>query len=588
MEKFLTEEINRTLEIMGISTRINIEENKKNIVSESSVLKGLMRQATDFFNPQVKKLSSGAKEYFLGNKTVEKEFYEAFQRLANDFDTHWPTFLNRPTYLKQLASILRGSPEITKQFYTDLITDLVLKARSVKSEMNFYNTLKKRETIEGTAFDLEKELEQIIPNEFERELLFPTIRNNYENYKTGNFKPTVFPKDVNIVAKTLSDKQIIRLNKVISTSTRYWTNFTQLFTKDLNDFRLEVEELSKGFLEQLPKLANSVEEAKALSNAYAVEISKKLSLMEAKMKGSAIELMAEEGIPKEVLDILRTDQELFFKLFRDGIKEAEKQGTGIGKFIEYMSESISDNLKEMTTFLKNLFSKNFWSAVGHLFDPRRDLGIWFYTNQWAGLNKLFHLAVKTGAFQNKKQALEWIWKALIATNVGYLVGWATKSGLLSLYEIILKPLYNETIGNVLNFFCNLFKKMLSDYDCSKIYAEQKDFGGGIKETIELALTQEFITDAALVMNDQYSKYPVYSSVMRLFPVINYIDTWRYSMFAKGIEGVTGRKLSQNYIDGGIGGGSPKQAVDTIKTDIKAAAPDSTTAQAVDSIKIDWD
>jgi hypothetical protein len=68
MEKFLTEEINRTLEIMGISTRINIEENKKNIVSESSVLKGLMRQATDFFNPQVKKLSSGAKEYFLGNK----------------------------------------------------------------------------------------------------------------------------------------------------------------------------------------------------------------------------------------------------------------------------------------------------------------------------------------------------------------------------------------------------------------------------------------------------------------------------------------------------------------------------------------
>jgi hypothetical protein len=76
--------------------------------------------------------------------------------------------------------------------------------------------------------------------------------------------------------------------------------------------------------------------------------------------------------------------------------------------------------------------------------------------------------------------------------------------------------------------------------------------------------------------------------MRLFPVINYIDTWRYSMFAKGIEGATGRKLSQNYIDGGIGGGSPKQAVDTIKTDIKAAAPDSTTAQAVDSIQINWD
>ena len=219
-----------------------------------------------------------------------------------------------------------------------------------------------------------------------------------------------------------------------------------------------------------------------------------------------------------------------------------------------------------------------------MFDPRRDLGIWFYTNQWAGLNKLFHLAVKTGAFQNKKQAWEWIWKALIATNVGYLVGWATKSGLLSLYEIILKPLYNMTIGNVLNFFCNLFKKMLPDYDCSKLYDEQKDFGGGWSEAVEPALIQEFITDAVDVMNGQYSKYPVYSSVMRLFPVINYIDTWRYSMFAKGIEGVTGRKLSQNFIDDP----NPGEKIKKLKNDIKAAAPDSATAQAVDSIQINWD
>ena len=241
----------------------------------------------------------------------------------------------------------------------------------------------------------------------------------------------------------------------------------------------------------------------------------------------------------------------------------------------------------MTTFFKNLFSKNFWSAVGHLFDPRRDLGIWFYTNQWAGLNKLFHLAVKTGAFQNKKQALEWIWKALIATNVGYLVGWATKSGLLAAYEIILKPLYNMTVGNLSNFFCSLFKKMFPDLDCSKLYAEEKSFGGGMREAIEPALIQEFITDAVDVMNGQYSKYPVYSSVMRLFPVINYFDTWRYSMFAKGIEGVTGRKTIQNFYDF-MNDPNPGDTVNVIKNDIKAAAPDSATAQAVDSIQINWD
>jgi hypothetical protein len=579
MEKFLTEEINRTLEIMGISTRINIEENKKNIVSESSVLKGLMRQATDFFNPQIKKLSSGAKEYFLGNKTVEKEFYEAFQRLANDFDTHWPTFLNRPTYLKQLASILRGSSEITKQFYTDLITDLVLKARSVKSEMNFYNTLKKREVIEGAAFDLEKELEQIIPNEFEREILFPTIRNNYESFKTGNFKPTVFPKNIDTPTIKLTPKQIKNFNKVITTSTRYWNNFTQAFTKSLDDFRLEVEGLSKGFLEELPKLTNSVEEAKALSNAYAVQISNKLSLMEAKMKGSAIELMAEEGIPKEVLDILRTDQEQFFKLFRDGIKEAEEKGFNVGKFFEFMSESISNNLKELATFFKTLFSKDFKIAVKHLFDPKKDLGIWFYTNQWAGLNKLFHLAVKTGAFQNKKAALEWLWKALIATNVGYLVGWGTKAGLLSAWELIGKPLYNMSVGNLINFGCEFINNVKPGHDCSKYYIQQKDFGEGIGGTVESALTQEFLTEGVNVMNNQYSKDPVYSSVMRLLPVINYIETWRHSMFAKGVEGLTQRQLIQNYIRDP----NPQDTTNTIINNIDTVSPGST-----DSIQINWD
>jgi hypothetical protein len=141
-----------------------------------------------------------------------------------------------------------------------------------------------------------------------------------------------------------------------------------------------------------------------------------------------------------------------------------------------------------------------------------------------------------------------------------------------------------TIGNALNFFCNLFKKTLPDYDCSKLYDEQKDFGGGFRETVESALVQEFITDAVVVMNGQYSKYPVYSSVMRLFPVINYFDTWRYSMFAKGIEGVTGRKMIQNYIDDP----NPEGTLKNLKNDIKAAAPDSTTAQAVDSIQINWD
>lgn len=583
MEKFITEEINRTLEIMGISKQINLEETfgvDKQLIGESSILKGLMRQASDFLKPEVKKLSSGAKEYFVGGRAVDRDFYESFLRLVNDFDTHWPTFLNRQGYLKNFASILRGSPEITKQFYDDLLTDLILKVKAVKSEKNLYNVLRKREVAEGSAFDLETELARIVPDPFERELLFPTFRKNYEEYKRGTFKPTVFPRDVNVKSITLDEKQIKNFNKVISTSTRYWYKFTQAFRKSVDDFRLEVEGLSKGYLEQLSNVKN-VEEAKALANAYAVQISNKLSLMEMKLKGSAIELLEEEGIPTDVLDILRNDQEQFFKLFRDGIAVAERNGFEVSKFIDFMGESITNNLKELGTFFKTLFSKEFVNAIKHLFDPKTDLGIWFYTNQWAGLNKLFHLAVKTGALQNKKAALEWILKALFATNVGYLVGWGTKAGLLSAWEIIGKPIYNMSVGNLLNFGCELMNKIKPGFNCDKFYLEEKKFGEGVDNTVESALINEFWTEGIGVMMDQYEKQPVYSSAMRLMPVVNYVETWRHSMFAKGIESVTNRQLFQNYLQDP----NPKSTTDTIKNNIKIASPDST--QAVDSIQIDW-
>lgn len=583
MEKFITEEINRTLEIMGISKQINLEETfgvGKRLIGESSILKGLMRQASDFLRPEVKKLSSGAKEYFVGGRAVDRDFYESFLRLINDFETHWPTFLNRQGYLKNFASILRGSPEITKQFYDDLLTDLILKVKAVKSEKNLYNVLRKREVAEGSAFDLETELARIVPDPFERELLFPTFRKNYEEYKRGTFKPTVFPRDVNINVDPLSPKQIKNFNKVISTSTRYWNNFTQAFSKSVEDFRLEVQGLSNQYLEQLSKVKNE-EEAKTLANAYAVQISNKLSLMEMKLKGSAIELLDEEGIPGDVLDILRNSPEQFFRLFRDGIAVAEKNGFEVSKFIDFMGESIANNLKELGTFFKTLFSKEFVKAIGHLFDPKKDLGIWFYTNQWAGLNKLFHLAVKTGALQNKKKSLEWILKALFATNVGYLVGWGTKAGLLSAWEIIGKPIYNNSMGNLLNFGCELMNKIKPGFNCDKFYLEEKQFGEGIGNTVESALINEFWTEGISVMMDQYEKQPVYSSAMRLMPVVNYVETWRHSMFAKGVEAITNRQLVQNYLQDP----NPQKTEEKIKNDIKTASPDST--KEVGQIDINW-
>lgn len=585
MEKLITEEITRVLEIMGISKEINIEETfwvDKGLIAESSLLKSLMRQATDFLKPEKISTNSGAKEFMLGGRRVERDFFEAFERLSTNFETHWPTFLNRPGFLEKLASILRGSDEITKQFYDDLMTDLILNTTNVKSEKNFYNSLRNKEIAEGNAFDFDKEIELLIPDPFERELLSNTFKKNYNDVKKGTFKPTVFPKKTDVKLKPLTEKQIIKLNKVITTSTRFWNTFLQLWKKTVQDFREEVQDLSVRFLEQLP-LAKTPEDAKALANAYAVQISKKLSLMEIKLKGSALDLMNEEGIPTEVLDILRDNDEQFFRLFRDGIKQAEEKGFDLVKSnIQFMVETLENNGREMISFLKNLFSKNFFDAVKHLFDPRRDLGIWFYTNQWAGLNKLFHLAVKTGALQNKKGALEWLFKALVATNAGYLAGWLVKSGAMSFYELLGKPIINNTIGHVLFSACSLKNKFFGvKSDCSKVYLE-KDYAADVP--IESVLLQEFWTNSVDVINEQYEKRPVYSSIMRVLPVANYLDTWRNSIAAQGIETISERSFLQNA-ESIWGVSKPEQTVQEIKNDIKAASPDST--KVVDSIDIKW-
>ena len=137
------------------------------------------------------------------------------------------------------------------------------------------------------------------------------------------------------------------------------------------------------------------------------------------------------------------------------------------------------------------------------------------------------------------------------------------------------------MGNLLNFGCELMNKIKPGFNCDKFYLEQKHIGEGFGSTVEAALIEQFWTDGIGVIVDQYEKRPVYSATMRLTPVLNYVETWRNSMFAKGIEGLSGRQLFQNYLQDP----NPEQKTEEIKNDIKVASPDST--QAVDSIQIDW-
>lgn len=573
----ILEDIKRNLELMGIETSTDFMESffeKKELIKESTILKKAFINIFDALKPAEQKISNSVKKYLIGGIEVDNAFYNSFKRLKEDFDVNWPRFISNPGYTSRLADILRQNSEIIKVFYDDLMTDIILKVPGVRSERNFYKLLKKKEDAilahnkanpsnQLPPFNLNDELGGAITDPLEREVLFPTFKKNYDQYKKGDFKSTVYPKK-NVDDITLSNRQIANFKKVVSTSSRYWNNISQAWTKNLDELRLDIEGLSKGYLQSI-KNTSDPEQLKDIANAYSVQISNKLSLMEAKMKGSAIELLEEEGIPDDIIKILRNDQNTFYKLFRESL---QKGSGSVDEYVDLITESIQRNFKEITTFLRNLFSRNFFDAVKHLINPRTDLGTWFYTNQWAGLNKLFHLAVKNGAFESKKAFFtKFLPKVMIATNIGYLTGWLIKSGLVTIFEEVLKPFYNVSFGNL---FCGIMILVKNkDVDCD-------DYKFDIDKTksIERAFISRMIDESWAVMSEQYSKKPITSTVSRLTPIFNYAETYRHSMFIKFLEGITGRKIFLNLV-----GSSPEDATEEIKTNVGPEA---------DSININWD
>ena len=576
-ENLLIEDIKRNLQLMGITQSPNIIESMfsdKNILTESSILKKLMIDVFDGLKPQKLKVANNVEKYVIGGTEVDNAFFNSFKRLKDDFDANWPRFISNPGYASKLADILRQNPTIVKAFYDDLMTDFILRVPGIRSERNFYKLLKKKEdaiiahnkanpNAQLPAFDVDNELKTMITDSLERETLIPMMKKNYDQFKKGEFKSTVYPKKPDVPTIKLTNRQIANFKKVVSTSSRYWNNIYQVFTKNLDDLRLDIEGLSKGYIESC-KNTTDPEQLKDLANAYAVQISNKLSLMESKMKNSALDLLEEEGIPDEVLQVLKNDQNTFFKMFRESIQASDETVSG---YVDLITESITRNFQEISTFIKKLFSKNAFDAVKHLLNPRSDLGTWFYTNQWAGLNKLFQLAVKNGAFEsNKAFWTKFIPKVLIATNIGFLTGWLAKAGLMTIVEEVFKPLYNLTFGSL---HCALMKFFGKATNCDDF-----KFDMGEKKSLEYALLSRFVSESIEPIGEQYKESPSASAIFRLLPIINYLETYRHSMATKVVEGITGRELFLNMV-----GDSPENATQEIKNNAGPGA---------DSIMINWD
>jgi hypothetical protein len=323
--------------------------------------------------------------------------------------------------LQTLGKILLQSDEIVQKTYTEIVREF-LEKNPTASERSLIEALKNE--ADKTSKEASTILYEMTGDIMVTEIIKKKFSKKIDDLKKGKFT-TEIVRELSDKAKLLTPDEIKAFNKVIESKTAkvFIEDVTQLFKKDLDQLKKEIYELSIGFEQSI--LEKTPEEIKNLVNAYALSISRKLDMIEIKANGAANDILENSGLSKEIVDKLKTSDDAFFKVFRNE-RAADSQS-----LIAVLGDTLKSFLKEIGEIVTGVFKKE-GNTLLKIFDPRTSVGQWFYTAQWATFSKLWKLAIKTSAGQNKAK---YIAAAAFASAVGSLVG-TTLSGVgYGLYEL---------------------------------------------------------------------------------------------------------------------------------------------------------
>ena len=572
MEKKLLVEINRNLNLMGLAVKNEeVITSKKKLIIESSILKTIIRKVVDSLRPQIVIASGGKKMYQIGGQNVTTRQYNDFQNLLKDYDNNISRFLSKPDNIRIFASLIRNQPELVDDFYTNLVSDLINQGTVLRNETQLYNLLstqKKALLNNNQPFDIDAELRRFIVDDFEREVLSERIKNNFKLYEKGEFKPTVSVRPSDVTIKTLSDDEKAFLIKRINSNQPFWTDFFRGINKGFNELTTEIESVSAGFYDDLLR-AQDDKAIASITKAYSVEVARKLQQINLICKDAALQAMEQAGIPEEIIKVLKTSDEVFFKQFRDLVR----LNPNYDKIWDNFQGIFANNFKVLGDFFTDLFKLRIRKVAKELFDPSTDLGNFFYTAQWAGLNRLYKLAVKTGIKGNK---LEFLWKAVLSAQVGYLSGWFASSGIQTFYEIVIKNAYNETLGALTSGICDSLSRVAKqDWECN-FYLKKAEYLKGI-EGLEKLFFTEILNNSWNVIKSSSQNHPFLVTAWNSTPGVSLTSTWRYTLWARGLENLTDTKFFLNQ----FGVDNPEQQMKETKEEINNK--DSTTKSETDTI-----
>ena len=560
-------EINRNLNLMGLTVKNEeVITSEKKLIIESSILKSIIRKVGDVLKPQEVVTSGGGKGYKIGDQLVKRPFYNNVKKLMADYDNNISSFLSNPDNVRDFARLIRNAPELVDDFYTNLVSDLITQGTVLRNETQLYNLLstqKKNLLNNNQPFDIDTELRRFIVDDFEREVLSEKIKSNFKLYEKGEFKPSVSVRPSDVTVKTLSDDQKAFLIKRINSNQPFWTDFFRGINKGFNELTTEIESVSAGFYDDLLR-AQDDKAIASITKAYSVEVARKLQQINLICKDAALQAMEQAGIPEEIMKVLKTSDEVFFKQFR----ELVRLNPDYDKIWDNFQGIFASNFKVLGDFFTDLFKLRIKKVAKELFDPSTDMGNFFYTAQWAGLNRLYKLAVKTGIKGNK---LEFLWKAVLSAQVGYLSGWFANTGIQTFYEIVIKNAYNATLGALTSGICDSLSRVAEqDWECN-FYLKKAEYLKDI-EGLEKLFFTEILNNSWNVLKLSSQNHPFLTTAWNSTPGVSLTSTWRYTLWARGLENLTDTKFFLNQ----MGVNNPEEQTKELKEEIIEKDPSTKT------------
>lgn len=544
MSSILREEILRIQEVMGISVKPIILESATNFISSfadeiggavASKLRILINNAGRESNIPV------------GGSRFRKLDVEKALRLAEDPDIAGKFPSASQNVQKIIKSVMAQDELLSDLAYNELINHLKTKT-NYKKESEILQKIRDDATKRPNK-DIFEFFEKLYSTDWE-DLLFiaeQTFRRQYDSYgdNVASFKPitTKLAPTTQGVGRKLTPTEIAQAQKALRKERPKLFNrdYFNALRKSMNQVKAEIDELTQGYYDDMADRARfeslDSENAKQIAREYAVQIVRRLNILEAKQNNAAAEAMANRGIPENIIDVIKTDESEFFRLYTSIWGERQAKG--------FWAE-IGDTTTDFVNDVKSLIIRNdkegrvkWWKSLLGTFNPNTRFGQFLLTDSFAAYDRQWQQMIQQSGLQKGHRA-QYILSMAYLNSVGYIVGSTVKDIMEYLFDINIANALNEILPIDIGIPGTRFSRTIPKIDNK----ESMEFYESVDGNLLLGILKSVYEILPNIWNKLTEKWGVASAikeiVLRALPFG--LGTMTGSVDAQLFEFLTGLKI----------------------------------------------